>query len=327
MNKINVGILGNGFIGSMHCEELGKIDGFKVVSVADTNTKTFGSLDSKVKTYMDYRELLKQHPDAIIVALPDKLHLPAIESIAEFSPKSIILLEKPLSTNLENSLKLAEIVEKEKIRTMIGLTGHYHPEFSSAYENLEKIGKIQGLDEKIHLGAENFPAENYLPINGRGIVLENGVHTFDRFILFGHSGINIDSIVLTHIGDDNFKRNCDDNAAGSLTMKNLIPATFSFAWYNYNHEDYIFTVNGEDGQIQVRGFKYSELISKTGKSKILFQHDLSLSLRDRHRPGINAELRDFKKFIKGGSSPYLFSYALEAQKTIEKIYSIAGSNK
>ena len=82
---------------------------------------------------------------------------------------------------------------------MVGLTGHYHPEFQAANKNLPRIGKIIKMDERIHMGVQDFPVNTYLPRGGRGVVLENGIHTFARFVHFSQSDGDLDSINIEYI--------------------------------------------------------------------------------------------------------------------------------
>ena len=321
MQEISVGILGRGFIGSLHHEELAKIDGFKVVAVADSNPKRFGGVAESVNRYMNYEALLeREKPDALVVALPDRLHLPAIAAAASQGIE-LVLLEKPLAQNLHDAKKIASLAKEKNLRLMVGLTGHYHPEFRTAHDNLPEIGKITSLDEKIYLGVKGFPAETYLPKGGRGIVLENGVHTFDRFLFFSQADIDLSSITLNYMNDENFRRNCDDNAAGNLKMTNEIPARFSFKWFDYDHEDYEFVAKGEKGQITVHGFRDCRLNTPKGEIT-LYSHDTSLSLTERHRPGIQAELRAFKEFIESKKDSLLLDYALKSQEVVERVYEL-----
>jgi len=52
----------------------------------------------------------------------------------------------------------------------------------------------------------------------------------------------------------------------------------------------------------------------------LYEHDLSKNLRERHKPGIKAELERFSTFLESGEKEYLLNEAMASQEAVELLY-------
>jgi predicted dehydrogenase len=72
-----------------------------------------------VKTFIDYKDLLAEKMDAVVVASPDHHHAPMLFAALEAGKD--VYLEKPLSKSLEESLKIVETVHKSKQIVQIGM--------------------------------------------------------------------------------------------------------------------------------------------------------------------------------------------------------------
>ncbi len=70
--------------------------------------------------YGDYNDLLANvELDAVAIALPNQLHLPATQACVDAGIK-YILLEKPIATTVEDGEKIIEICEKAGVTLLIG---------------------------------------------------------------------------------------------------------------------------------------------------------------------------------------------------------------
>ncbi|MEM2538668.1 MAG: Gfo/Idh/MocA family oxidoreductase, partial [Candidatus Methanomethylicia archaeon] len=98
IKKVLLGIIGCGFMGSLHAKVLSTIPLCKIVAVQDVNENRAKSLAKMLKAdyYKDIRSLLKRKDlDAVIISTPDHLHKdPVIESA---KAGKHILCEKPLA--------------------------------------------------------------------------------------------------------------------------------------------------------------------------------------------------------------------------------------
>lgn len=314
--QIRIGILGHGFIGSVHREVLVQLPSFHVVCVADPLDDHVQSVD--VQRYTDYRSLLDQEHkniDAVIVALPTGLHLPAVDAAADYG--LAILLEKPMGRDAEESRRIKTKIAEADGKLMVGMTGRYHPEFVRAYEALTRIGGVLSLDERMHFGGTPFrmhylDKENY----GRGVGLTNGVHTIDRFLWY--AGEEIASVTVDHQGNELLHADLEDNIRGNVHFARGNCGRFSLRWSPNREEDYVFEVVGQEGIIRVYGYDRAIIISDNTEQE-LYRHTLS-DVRERHKPGIQAELEAFAVFLRGSEKTKYVDDCLQAQQVIDKFY-------
>lgn len=111
MDEIGVGVVGCGFVGrGAHVPSLEHIDGARLAAVADADATRRNKAASKhgaEASYADYHALIDDpNVDAVIVALPTPLHVPA--SIAALEAGKHVICEMPLATNLEDADRLVE---------------------------------------------------------------------------------------------------------------------------------------------------------------------------------------------------------------------------
>lgn len=134
-------IAGLGSIGRRHLRHLVSL-GQKDILLYRTHQSTMP--DEELSGYpveTDLKSALAHKPDAVIVSNPTALHLdvaiPAVEAGCH------ILLEKPISNNLDRLDELQDIVEKKAVNVLVGFQFRYHPGLRKIKEILsnEEIGR------------------------------------------------------------------------------------------------------------------------------------------------------------------------------------------
>ena len=111
MKKINVGIIGMGYIGESHIEAVRRIGQCNLYAVADTNyqlAKAKAECYGIEKCYCSVEELLADpNIDAVHNCTPNFLHLKINKEIIRSGKH--LLSEKPLCTTYEEALELVEL--------------------------------------------------------------------------------------------------------------------------------------------------------------------------------------------------------------------------
>jgi len=327
--KIRIGILGCGFIGTIHADVLKELDSYHVVCVADLKEEAASATAKDlpdVSFFKDYREAIDKKArnlDAVIIALPNTLHLEATKASLEAG--LAVLLEKPMGINLEQARAIRDTYSQHNANLMISMTGRYHPEFVKAYNALREgeIGEPLFFNERIHSGGTPFPMQ-YLDetLAGKGVGLTQGIHTIDRFLWF--SGANIVDVRLDHHGNEFFHKRLEDNVRGQALFSDQKEGVFSLRWSPHSEEDYVFEVMGSEGIIRVHGFEKA-VVLKGNKTNVLYQHDMAQDIRARHKPGIKAELSAFAQLLLSGNcindtiNNHILD-CLKAQEVIDKFY-------
>lgn len=333
----NLGIVGHGFAGQLH-REVAQAKGseFQVVSLCDTEPESLRKFRKRYRCFSNIESMLGKvgnELDAIILATPTKLHLEHVKRIAKRPRKGgmrdlCLLLEKPMGVNLSEAEEIEKTLKEAHIRFMVGLTGRYHPEFVAAYDSFAKgeIGTLTGMQERIHFGIPNFQMQYVRKAHsGRGIVLENGIHTFDRISFFGDRYVGfIMRVDGAEMGNTNLKGECEDYAFGTLVPNMGLQVQFSLRWTKHKEEDYVFQITGTKGMINVHGFRSCE-ITQGNKRRMLYEHNVGASLRDRHKPGFAREQIEFADFIQGSDSTLHYFAAKEAQRVVDLVYTTAAN--
>jgi len=125
--------------------------------------------------------------DAVIICTPTGLHsrmcLHAIDSGKH------ILVEKPMTSTLADSLEMTERAKKKGITLSVGFNHRFHPGIRDAYERVKQgiIGEIIFLRSIYGIcGRPGYEKEWRADphLSGGGHLLEQGIHSIDLFRLF-----------------------------------------------------------------------------------------------------------------------------------------------
>ena len=130
------------------------------------------------KLYSDYRLMfLENQFDIISICTHAPNHHEIVKECVRNGIKGIFI-EKPISNNLQNSLKILELCKKNKIKLVIDYQREYIPSYQKLKKllDLKRIGNIQKI-----------------LVNYGGGVANTGSHIFDILLLFFGPAKNISS--------------------------------------------------------------------------------------------------------------------------------------
>lgn len=144
-NKLRVGVIGVGQMGTYHAEIYGKLPQVELVALCEFNDERRAEVEKifGCKVYKEYKDLLEDPGiDAVSIVLPDNIHRDAVE-IAVKNNKHI-LLEKPIAKELEDGKAIYEITKDyDKVFT-VGFLLRYDPRFNMVKQRLDsgELGDI-----------------------------------------------------------------------------------------------------------------------------------------------------------------------------------------
>ena len=148
--KINISIVGTGLMGLQHIKAIKKSKKANLHSIVDisNNAKNL-SKKYKIPLYSNVSELLNSKKlDAVIVATPNQLH--EKHTVSFLKNKIPVLLEKPISDNIQSAKKIISSANKNKTPLLIG----YHRRHNSI------VSKVKDIINKGKLG--NIVSANVL---------------------------------------------------------------------------------------------------------------------------------------------------------------------
>ena len=135
--KINIGIIGLGYLGKFHYQKFNKSLLCNIKWVIDKDTKRFNQIkSSRLKKGKNYREIVND-VDAVSIITPTKSHF----NIAKFflMNKKHVLLEKPMTENIPQATELIRIAKKNKVILQIGHLERFNPVMEKLVKNIKNM--------------------------------------------------------------------------------------------------------------------------------------------------------------------------------------------
>ncbi len=224
MKKIEIGIIGSGYISDYHISVLNSFKKIKIKSIYSRSIKKakFKSIKYKIPLYFDnLNNFFKEHYDGLYL-------LVSADHIYEFSKKIIprripLMIEKPSGLNISELRNLIKISQKYRTPNIIGTNRRYY----SIYEKINKfINKENKLISILIEGHENF--WKIKKLNKSKKILDNweyanSIHNVDLLNFFSKS-----KVLKTFTFNNSNQK--DFNLSAILKFKNGINATYVSNW-------------------------------------------------------------------------------------------------
>ncbi len=144
------------------------------------------SEDLGAEFFDDLEKLLKYDIDAVYISSPNFLHYK--HAMMALQSGKDVLLEKPVTLNVDESKALADFSEKEGEKIAIGFHLRFHPGIQRIKEILKsgEIGNVVAVYGKwTHLSTHSLPSKSWWGIPeqaGGGSIVGTGVHILDSFV-------------------------------------------------------------------------------------------------------------------------------------------------
>jgi len=204
MEKLRVGVVGVGHLGSIHAKVYSDIDSVQLVGVCDSNIQRAVEVGEKyrVPSYADYEELFDK-ADAVSIAVPTSLHYNIAKDFLQRSIHSLI--EKPITKSLSEADELIEIARDKKIILQVGHVERFNSAVLAVEPHLTKPRFI----ECQRLGPFHKRVQDV------GVVLDLMIHDIDIVLgLIKKDVVGVEAVGLSTISDH------EDVANVRLTFEN-----------------------------------------------------------------------------------------------------------
>ena len=141
-NSVKLALVGTGRWGKRYIETIKKLDSIELISVASRNP-TPNLCDDASKVFSNWEQLLKQDIDGLIIATPPHTHAKILEETIKAGIPAIV--EKPLTLNLEEAIKLRDLSVTSDVPVLMGHTQLFQP----AVEKVQNIVDSTNLPDYI----------------------------------------------------------------------------------------------------------------------------------------------------------------------------------
>ncbi len=191
MDKLNVGVIGVGFLGSLHARVYHQLSDVTLVGVCDCYKKRAKEISKKHHTdyYLNYKDLLGK-VQAVSIAVPTYLHY---EIAKEFLNAGVhVLIEKPITKTLKEADELVSIARKNNLILQVG----HIERFNSAIQAVEGLLKEPRFIECHRMGP--FVQR----VSDVGVVLDLMIHDIDIVLGLVKSDVkSIDAVGVKIVSD------------------------------------------------------------------------------------------------------------------------------
>jgi predicted dehydrogenase len=277
MKKLNVGLIGCGFMGRTHSNASRKVNNFfdleyqpvlkAVCDLDEARAKAFAAKWGYESYETDWRKLIaRKDIDLVDITVPNDMHREV--AIAAAKAGKMILCEKPLARTGPEALKMVEAIEKAGVPNMVSYNYRRIPAVTLAKQLIEegRLGRIFHYRAKF---LQDWTMSKDLPQGGPGLwrldvkVAGSGVtgdllaHCIDTALWLNGSIDKVNAMTETFIKQRKHtetgkvqKVGIDDACAFLARFKNGSLATFESTRYARGHKAlYTFEINGEHASI------------------------------------------------------------------------------
>ena len=135
-NNIRVGVVGAGYLGSIHARIYSEMSNVELVGIYDIDASLAASVAGEVGSIGAFSmEELIPKIDAVSIAVPTSLHYEVAEPFIKAG--KALLIEKPITSTVQQARNLVDLVDAHTSKVLIGHVERYAP-------------ALLALDEKIN---------------------------------------------------------------------------------------------------------------------------------------------------------------------------------
>ncbi len=169
---IKAAVIGCGYLGSFHAEKYRNLTDVELIVVCDQDISKAQKLSKKLKceAISDFKELSGFDVDCVSIASDTKTHFEISKCCLESGID--VLVEKPMTTTIEEAVSLIDIAEKNQRILQVGHLERFNP-------------ALRKLSEHLH-SPWFFEVRRITPFKGRGadvdVVLDLMIHDIDLLL-------------------------------------------------------------------------------------------------------------------------------------------------
>ena len=180
IKMVNIGLIGAGRRGRAHLNTLKEIRDVSIKAICDIDEELAKNTAKEFNAnyYTDYEKMLeKEDLDAVYICTPTNIHIFQAIKVAE---KGInFMLEKPLSLDIENAIKLLETVREHKVVAGVGYQSRYLSIIARALEILSE-NKVSMVNAHYYWTVPIIPWIRKRELGG-GQIVDQSTHLIDLF--------------------------------------------------------------------------------------------------------------------------------------------------
>jgi predicted dehydrogenase len=134
---IRTAVIGVGAFGQNHARIVSRLDGVKLVAVADSDSARGREIAAKLSTeYFERYEDIAGLADAVVIVTPTSLHY---DIASFFASKGIhVFVEKPVTSSSSEALKLVQLAKDKNVTLKVGHIERFNPAWLSVRSSIKE---------------------------------------------------------------------------------------------------------------------------------------------------------------------------------------------
>jgi len=329
MLQLKVGIAGYGVVGNRRRECIDQHPLMEVVAVCDQLFTYNNSMVDGLRSYQDYRHLLKEDLDVLIVCLTNDI---APEVTIDGLKKGLhVFCEKPPGREVSDICRVIDVENQyPDQKLMYGFNHRYHESILEALRIIQsnELGKIinlrgvYGKSQLITFNQSDWRTKRN--ISGGGVLLDQGIHMVDLMRLFAGEFTEIHSF----IENSHWNYDVEDNAYALMRTESGIVAMLNSSATQWRHRFHL-DINLENGSLILGGILSDSKSYGAETLTVVFANPENdrgdpkeITTRYNSDPSWYSEIEEFadciinnRKITSGTSDD-----ALQTMKLVYKIY-------
>ena len=252
-SKLKVGIAGYGIVGKRRRKCVDLNPNLKLVAVCDQTFVDEGTFDDGIRRYKNYRELLTEDLDVLIVCMTNEV-APEV-TISGIEKGLHVFCEKPPGKKVADIEKVIDAERKfPNCKLMYGFNHRYHDSVQDALKivhsgELGRIINMRALYGKSKLITFDQPDwRTKREIAGGGVLLDQGIHMVDLMRLFAGEFTEVHSF----ISNSHWGYQVEDNAYALMKTTEGIVGMLNSSATQWRHR-FSLDINLDKGSIILEG--------------------------------------------------------------------------
>lgn len=327
MNKISVGVIGTGHLGSLHAKMYASIEFVELQGVYDVDMARAEQVAAQygTKAYASMDDLLGK-VEAVSIATTTKAHFHVGQKALERGVH--VFIEKPITETIEQAKVLVELAEQKKLKLQVGHIERFNP----AILALEPY-RLKPMFIESHRLAQFNPRGSDV-----AVVLDLMIHDIDLILSLVHSPVKrIDANGVAVVSESvdianarlQFESGCVANVTASRISQNKMRKMRMFQHDAYISVDFqqglaeVFRLVDE-GDPDLKPTLMLGQIERGAKKRLIVYEQPDI----KDVNALEYELRIFVDSIRNGSEPPVTGRdGLQALEVAQEILQIIESQK
>ncbi|MCD6213350.1 MAG: Gfo/Idh/MocA family oxidoreductase [Candidatus Desulfofervidus sp.] len=305
--SIKVGVIGVGYLGQYHAEKYMALSGAELVGVMDINPKRAETIAKRCKCEAFPKlESLLDKVEAVSIVVPTHAHFTVAKTCLETGKH--VLLEKPMTTSLEEADTLIDLAHKNNLIFQIGHLERFNPAVIALFPYLDNPLFIES--HRLGLSLERGTDVD--------VILDLMIHDLDIVLvtvpaeLVEVRAVGV-PVVSKNIDIANVRLEFSNRCVANLTASRI--STKKMRKIRFFQKDAYFSLDYAQRELVI--------VKKESKNLLPFSHQV---LKFEKNDPLKEEIANFIQCIKEKKSPvisgedgrYVLAIALKINQCIQK---------